>query len=236
MASMKSRRVFGNLLWWSTHQKRIIDALGEGVVKYITDFTSFPVDDTTGDPTEYTTTVVEAGTGVTTIAQTDASGGQVLITTAAAEDDGGSYQLNGESFKTSGNELYFGTKIATNEATQSDFFIGLSVTDTALLAATANAVYFECVDGGTGISAVTESGSTETQSDSLGTLADDEFVELEFYYNGSNVEFFINGSSVATHTTNIPSTEMRVSFEFLTGSAVAKTMTIDWIRAIQIGR
>lgn len=236
MASMKSRRVFGNLLWWSTHQKRIIDALGEGVVKYITDFTSFPVDDTTGDPTEYTTTVVEAGTGVTTIAQTDASGGQVLITTAAAEDDGGSYQLNGESFKTSSNELYFGTKIATNEATQSDFFIGLSVTDTALLAATANAVYFECVDGGTGISAVTESGSTETQSDSLGTLADDEFVELEFYYNGSNVEFFINGTSVATHTANIPSTEMRVSFEFLTGSAVAKTMSIDWIRCIQIGR
>ena len=236
MASMKSRRVFGNLLWWSTHQKRIIDALGEGVVKYITDFTSFPVDDTTGDPTEYTTTVVEAGTGVTTIAQTDASGGQVLITTAAAEDDGGSYQLGAESFKTSGNELYFGTKIATNEATQSDFFIGLSVTDTALLAATANAVYFECVDGGTGISAVTESGSTETQSDSLGTLADDEFVELEFYYNGSNVEFFINGTSVATHTANIPSTEMRVSFEFLTGSAVAKTMSIDWIRCIQIGR
>ena len=236
MASMRSRRVNGNLLWFSTHSKRIIDALGEGVVKYITDFTSFPVDDTTGDPTEYTTTVVEAGTGVTTIAQTDASGGQVLITTAAAEDDGGSYQLLGESFKTSGNELYFGTKIATNEATQSDFFIGLSVTDTALLAATANAVYFECVDGGTGISAVTESGSTETQTDSLGTLADDTFIELEFYYNGSNVEFFINGSSVATHTANIPSTEMRVSFEFLTGSAVAKTMTIDWIRCIQIGR
>ena len=97
-------------------------------------------------------------------------------------------------------------------------------------------VYFECVDGGTGISAVTESGSTETQTDSLATFADDTFVELEFYYNGSNVEFFINGSSVATHTANIPSTEMRVSFEFLTGSAVAKTMTIDWIRCIQFGR
>ena len=236
MASMKSRRVFGNLLWWSTHQKRIIDALGEGVVKYITDFTSFPVDDTTGDPTEYTTTVVEAGTGVTTIAQTDASGGQVLITTAAAEDDGGSYQLGAESFKTSGNELYFGTKIATNEATQSDFFIGLAVTDTALSGGVANGIYFESVDGGTGISAVTESGSTETQTDDLATLVDDTFVELEFYYNGSNVEFFINGTSVATHTANIPSTEMRVSFEFLTGSAVAKTMSIDWIRCIQIGR
>tara|TARA_R110002020_G_scaffold86938_4_gene214582 strand:- start:681 stop:1391 length:711 start_codon:yes stop_codon:yes gene_type:complete len=236
MPQVRSRRINGNLAYWSTHQKRILDGTGEGVVKFITDFTSFPVDDTTGDPTEYTSTVVEAGSGNTTIASTDKSGGAVLITTAANENDGGSYQLLGESFKTDGNELYFGTSIATNEATQSDVLIGLSVTDTALLGGLANGIYFECVDGGTGISAVTESGSSETQSDSLGTLADDTFVELEFYYNGSNVEFFINGSSVATHTATIPSTEMRVSFEYLTGAAAAKTMTLDWIRCIQFGR
>jgi len=236
MPQVRSRRISGNLAYWSTHQKRILDATGEGVVKYITDFTSFPVDDTTGDPTEYTTTVVEAGSGNTTIASTDASGGQVLITTAANENDGGSYQLLSESFKTDGNELYFGTSIATNEATQSDVLIGLSVTDTAMLGGLANGIYFECLDGATGISAVTESGSSETQSDSLGTLADDTFIQLEFYYNGSNVEFFINGSSVATHTATIPSTEMRVSFEYLTGAASAKTMTLDWIRCIQFGR
>ena len=236
MPQVRSRRINGNLAYWSTHQKRILDGLGEGVVKFITDFTSFPVDDTTGDPTEYTSTVVEAGSGNTTIASTDKSGGAVLITTAANENDGGSYQLLGESFKTDGNELYFGTSIATNEATQSDLLIGLSVTDTAMLGGLANGIYFECLDSATGISAVTESGSSETQSDSLGTLADDTFVELEFYYNGSNVEFFINGSSVATHTATIPSTEMRVSFEYLTGAAAAKTMTLDWIRCIQFGR
>ena len=236
MPQVRSRRINGNLAYWSTHQKRILDGLGEGVVKFITDFTSFPVDDTTGDPTEYTSTVVEAGSGNTTIASTDKSGGAVLITTAANENDGGSYQLLGESFKTDGNELYFGTSIATNEATQSDLLIGLSVTDTAMLGGLANGIYFECLDSATGISAVTESGSSETQSDSLGTLADDTFIELEFYYNGSNVEFFINGSSVATHTATIPSTEMRVSFEYLTGAAAAKTMTLDWIRCIQFGR
>jgi len=237
MPQVHSRRIQGgNLAMWSTHQKRILDAWGEGVVKYITDFTQFPIDDTTGDPTEYTSTVTEAGSGNTTIAQTDASGGQVLITTAANENDGGSYQLAGESFKTSGNELYFGTKIASNEATQSDFLVGLAVTDTALLGGVANGIYFECLDGATGISAVTESGSSETQTDSLATFADDTFIELEFYYNGSNVEFFINGSSVATHSATIPSTEMRVSFEYLTGAAAAKTMTLDWIRCIQFGR
>ena len=109
MPQVRSRRINGNLGYWSTHRKRILDGLGEGVVKFITDFTSFPVDDTTGDPTEYTSTVVEAGSGNTTIASTDKSGGAVLITTAANENDGGSYQLLGESFKTDGNELYFGT-------------------------------------------------------------------------------------------------------------------------------
>ena len=93
MPQVHSRRIQGgNLAMWSTPQKRILAAWGEGVVKYITDFTQFPTDDTTGDPTEYTSTVVEAGSGNTTIAQTDASGGQVLITTAANENDGGSYQ------------------------------------------------------------------------------------------------------------------------------------------------
>jgi hypothetical protein len=201
MPNLRSRRISGNLAFWSTHQKRILDATGEGVVKYIDDFTSFPVDDTTGDPVAWTSTMVEAGSGNTTIASTDKSGGAVIITTAGNEDDGGNFQLNGESFKTDGNELYFGS-----------------------------------VDGSASLSAVTESGSTETQSDSVGTLVDDTDIELEFYYNGSNVEFFVDGSSVATSSTNIPSTEMRVSVHFLTGEATANTCTIDWIRAIQMGR
>ena len=55
MPQVHARRVSGNLAYWSTHQKRILDGIGEGVVKYITDLLHFPVDDTTGDPTEYTT-------------------------------------------------------------------------------------------------------------------------------------------------------------------------------------
>ena len=111
MPNLRSRRINGNLAFWSTHQKRILDATGEGVVKYIDDFTSFPVDDTTGDPVAWTSTMVEAGSGNTTIASTDKSGGAVIITTAGNEDDGGNFQLNGESFKTDVNELYFYNKV-----------------------------------------------------------------------------------------------------------------------------
>jgi len=236
MANLRSRRINGNLAFWSTHQKRILDAIGEGVVKFIDDFTNFNVDDTTGDNTGITSTVVEAGSGVSTMASADKSGGAVTITTAGNENDGLNAQWNGESFKTSGNELYFYTKLQINDVDQTDLFIGLAVTDTTLLGGVANAIYFESVDGSATLSAVTESGSTETQADTVGTLADGTDIELEFYYNGSNVEFFVNGSSVATSSTNIPSTEMRVSVHFLTGEATANTCTIDEIRVIQIGR
>ena len=180
---------------------------------------------------------MEAGSGTTTFASTDASGGKAIITTAGNENDGGNYQLNGESFETtSDQDLYFGTKLAINDVDQTDLFIGLAVTDTTLLGGVANAIYFESVDGSALLSAVTEASSTETQSDSVGTLADDTEIELEFYWDGTTVEFFVNGSSVATSTTNIPATQMRVSVHFLTGEATANTCTIDWIRCIQIGR
>lgn len=237
MPQVHGRRIKGAVAEWSTHQKRILRAVGENVVSYHEDFVNFPVDDTTGDPLAWTTTVVEAGSGVTTFASTDASGGKAIITTAGNEDDGGNYQLNGESFETtSDQDLYFGTKLAINDADQTDLFIGLAVTDTTLLGGVADGIYFESVDGSASLSAVTEASSTETQSDSVGTLADDTEIELEFYWDGTTVEFFVDGTSVATSTTNIPATQMRVSVHFLTGEATANTCTIDWIRCIQIGR
>jgi hypothetical protein len=239
MPQIHGRRIRGAQAFWSTHLKRIVSAIGENVVSYIEDFTNFPVDDTTGDPLAWTTTVVEAGSGTTTFASTDASGGKAIITTAGNEDDGGNYQLNGESFETtSDQDLYFGTKLAINDADQTDIIIGLAVTDTTLLGGLSDGIYFESVDGSASISTVTEASSTETQNDSAGTFVDATEIELEFYYDGTagNVEFYIDGTLVNTHTANIPSTQMRVSVHFLTGEATANTCTIDWIRCIQIGR
>ena len=237
--STNSRYIRGALAFFGTHRKRLLNAIGENVVSYIEDFVNLPVDDTTGDPLAWTTTVVEAGSGTTTFASTDASGGKAIITTAGNEDDGGNYQLNGESFETtSDQDLYFGTKLAINDADNTDIIVGLAVTDTTLLGGLADGIYFESVDGSASISTVTEASSTETQNDSAGTLVDATEIELEFYYDGTagNVEFYIDGTLVNTHTTNIPSTQMRVSLHFLTGEATANTCTIDWIRCIQIGR
>ena len=86
---------------------------------------------------------------------------------------------------------------------------------------------------------MTEKSSTETQNDSAGTLVDATDIILEFYHAGGtpDVEFFIDGVSVNTHTANIPDdVNLRLSLEFLNGEATANTCNFKWLRAIQIGR
>lgn len=240
MGTLRWNHRLGALVYWQGHRRRIIEAIGHNVIKFLTDFARLPVDDTTGDPTEWTTTVVELGAGTTTFAQGDASGGQLLITTAANDNDGGNYQLNGESFKfKTTNIIYFGAfGIKISDAAQSDFFVGLAITDTDILGGVTDRVGFQCLDGESDIKAMLEKDSTETLTASLGTLADATAVDLEFYWDGSKVEFFVNGVSKGKPAvTNLPDDEeLRATIQFLNGAAGAETMSMDALRVVQIGR
>ena len=78
---------------------------------------------------------------------------------------------------------------------------------------TTNGIYFEYNDGGGAApegnwACVTRSGGTSTTTDSSTTVVAGDWYLLEYVINaaGTSVEFFINGSSVGTNTTNIPST------------------------------
>jgi hypothetical protein len=187
----------------------------------------------------YTVTLVEAGAGESTITAPDASGGVLLFTTDANEDDGINFQKAGEpfGFTTDQRATYFGARFKASEATQLDWLIGLCITDTTLLGGMTDGTYFEKLDGGTGISFVTEKNSTETQTDNCATFAADTYLVVEFYFDGTTIEAFINGASVASHSTNICDDELLTpSLQVLAGSAAARTLSLDWWRAIQIGR
>jgi hypothetical protein len=228
--------VRGNLVY-TNGRKRLIDAFGPDVTKVMEDFAD-KVAASDALPS-YTVTLVEAGAGESTVTTPDASGGVLLLTTDANEDDGINIQKTGEVFGFAATQFmtYFGCRLKVSDATQSDLIAGLCITDTTLLGGMTDGTYFECLDGGTGISFVTEKDSTETQTDNAGTLADDTYVTLEFCWDGSTIEAFIDGTSVANHSTNIPNDELLTpSFHFLAGAAAVKTATIDWYRAIQIGR
>lgn len=237
LTNVHSKWVRGALVFYQDHLKRFVDAIGKDVVKYIDDFVHFPVDDATGDPVAWTTSMVEAGTGNSTVTSTDASGGAIIFTTDDNENDGVSIQLNGESFiMKATNDLYFGVfGITVSEATQSDLFVGLSVTDTAIITNDAVRCGFQSVDGSTDFYGL--AGQTADASAALHTLTTTAF-DAEFYWNGTAIETFINGVSTgALVITNIPTGEVRVSVEWLAGAAgTPLTCKIDKIVCIQIVR
>ncbi len=236
MANLASRVINGARVLYDSDvgDWRLIDGWGPNVTKALFDFSSLPTDDTSGLPTAFTTTLVNASTA----ALSTVDGGSLILTTAGATNDGVSMQLKGESFQPkTGNPIYFGIKFQVSEATQSDFLVGLCITDTALLAAVTDGIYFRNIDGATSISTVTEKDSGETETSGMGELADTTDIILEIWVTGTDeVKFYINGAHVATHTITIPgATEVLTpSVEFLTGDNSAETMLIDWMRVIQI--
>ncbi len=223
----------------ATYEMRWIDAWGIDVVKYTQDFVALPLDDTTDDPTEWTYTA----TGVSTAVLGTVYGGELLITTAAADNDGVNMQLKGEAFQLEdGMPLYFGIKIKLNEITNNELFIGLGITDNSWVGGVSDAIYFEKLDTLTGVSAITEDAA-ETQTDNL-MVMDTSYHIYEFIFDGTFttaytsgiVKFYIDGVLVATHTTTADistDTEMTPTIEYTSGTG-AVTATVDWIRVIQL--
>lgn len=236
---VKSRYINGNLAYYDGSKfQRIYDAFGPSVCKFITDFVRMPVDDTTGDPTEWTLNIVELGAGDTTqVLDSGVAGGDLLITTAGNENDGLQAQLKGEAFKLVANKpLYFGTRMKISEATQSDFMVGLAITTAGpdILGGVTDGVYFRKVDGTTSAYFVLEKNSTET-STSAWTAATSDYVTLEFFFDGTYVNFWVDGvKGTRPAITNLcQDEELTPSIAFLNGSAQSNTCRFDWIRCIQ---
>jgi len=220
---------------------RWYDAFGEYVSKYITSFNSLPADDTTVDPTEFINTVTEVGAGNSTAVMTDVAGGALLITTAANENDGYAMQLgnanSGEWVSFAGPyNCYFGIQFQINDVDQTDCLFGVCVTDTDCIGAVTDGMYFRSVDASALLYFVTEKNSVEGAT-AVATLADGVDITAEFYYDGSTVYSYINGtetSSTANSDATFPNDELlRLTMEFLTGEAVANTCQIKWVRLIQ---
>jgi hypothetical protein len=227
------------MAFWDTHEHRLVDAIGGNVRKWELDPVAAGLQDqaaTGTDPNGAVTTVVEAGAGTSEMSASKTAGYLAELVTAANDNDGISVQFADENFElTSDQDLYFGIELECDEATQSDLLVGLCITDTALLGGMTDGVYHQKLDGGTGVSTVTEKASTETQSDNEGTFADDTLMYFEFYWDGTSVYFYINGVEVGIVTTNIPTEALRPSIEFLSGEAVAHTIKIRKFKVIQIG-
>jgi hypothetical protein len=201
--------------------------------EYKTDFLQFITD-------EWTSTLVEGGAGESTITLADLAHGNLLLTCDANENDGINLQLGGtaegettgESFAAvASKNLYFETRLKLNDVTQTDFFVGLHVEDTAIIASKgSDYIGFRSDDGDALLDAETSASSSASDTASLATLVDDTFVKLGFRITGtSKIEYWVDDTLTATITSDIPTALMKLSIAVLTGEAVANTMHVDYV-------
>lgn len=174
-------------------------------------------------------TVTNVGTGTELLV--DADGGVLELTNSAADDDSTAVQRTNESFLfESGKKLFFKTKFKLDDATQSDLVAGLQISDTTPGSVT-DGVFFFKDDGATSLQFSVIKDSTSTINTNIGTLVDDTFIELGFFYDGdSTIKVFVDNSFVANVvTTNLPDDEVLApSFFVQNGEAVAKKMSLDF--------
>lgn len=180
--------------------------------------------------------VTETNAGATQ-ALTAGEGGWLLVTNTAADDDLVALQKTPAAFAlTSGKKAWFQARFKVSDATQSDLVIGLQVVDTTPLDVT-DGIYFLKADGSASLSVVCRKNATtgSTSASAIATLANDTFVTLAWYYDGSSkVQYAVNGTVLGAldgSSTYLPDTAVTVSFALQNGEAVAKTMTLDWIGA-----
>lgn len=185
--------------------------------------------------------ITETGSGTRAISQ--AKGGILLITNAAADDDENFLQLRdvasgqvAEHWKhVAAKRMFFSARFKVSDATQSDFVMGLQITDTSPLAVT-DGIYFRKDDGDANIDCVVIKDSTATTVSAAATASDDTYMVLEFLYNGDgNFSFYKDGVVIGgAPTTNASDDEeLAVSFGIKNGAAAAKSMSLDYIYVAQ---
>jgi hypothetical protein len=181
-------------------------------------------------------TVTETQAGATQ-ALANVDGGVLLLTNSAADNDLNALQKVGESFKfAAGKKLFFKARFAVSDATESDFVIGLQITDTTPLAVT-DGVYFRKDDGDANLDFVVIKDSTASTATAIATVVAATYITVGFYYNGVDEVVYAASTNSLNPTvlgklaiTNLPDDEeLTVSFAIQNGEAVAKTMSIDYI-------
>jgi len=241
MAEMYSKWVGGQLVFYDgTEPQRWVEAFGPDVCAFKEEFVKTAFSSADNLAAAKTTLTETGGGGDSTVAlEAGAAGGVLLITTDNADNDGAVIQWLGEAFQlASGKECYFGCKFKISEATQSDFLVGLAITDAENdpLGGLTDGIYFRKVDAATTLNFVLEKNATETATAYGTAIEADTWYTVEFYFDGTAVAWYVNGTEqTAPATTNLPDDEfLTPTVQFLTGTTSAITMRVDWVRAFQI--
>lgn len=178
--------------------------------------------------------VVTETDSAATEALTAGSGGLLLVTNTAADNDLVALQKTPAMVTmVTTQQTWFSARFKVSDATQSDIVFGLQVVDTTPLDVT-DGIYMLKADGAATFDVICRKDATtgSTSATAVASLADDTYIVFQWYYDGAGKLFYgTNGTvlgslSVASY---FPDTGMTVSFALQNGEAVAKTMTVDWV-------
>ena len=193
------------------------------------------------DANDWVVTETDSGS---TQAVTSAAGGVLAITNASAgAADEASLQWAGGSGAVKTQWTFDSTKdtvlvarFKVSNATNTALLIGLGSTDTTPVASLpTNGVYFYKAAASTSLLASLRASGT-SQSVTLGTLANDTYVEAAFVYNSSTGYWqgFLDGVLIGSNTSpTTPSAAMALTMGLLNASAVAHVLSIDYLMVAQ---
>jgi hypothetical protein len=215
---------------------RYLDAWGD-VQKFIVNG-PMGKDDTTAIPSQWT--VTQTGTSPMTVAVVP--GTAFLLTTGGTEYNGINAQVAGTQFElASGKPCYFGVKCTLSNATETDFLVGLCGIDTTLTAASsahaiavsASGVFFSKLDAVTQTTFQTYVTATGGNTANVATMDTSSHV-YEIFWDGTTLFGYIDNALVATFTSTLPTAALTPSLVVRAGDGNARTLTVDWVRAIQV--
>lgn len=174
------------------------------------------------------------GTNAGTPALSDGDGGLLAIVNDTADDDGTFLQKVGESFTVeSGKRLFFKARLEVLDAEDSDFIVGLAITDSTPLDAS-DGIFFRKDDGDQNLDIVSVKNSVAVSSIAA-TVESGEVFELGFMYDGlGRVYYSFNGTVLGylEPGASLPDDEvLTITVGIQNGAAAANAMTVDYILA-----
>lgn len=183
--------------------------------------------------------------GVNTVAIADGDGGIITMLLAGADDDEVQLQrvaagISVESYLFDPDKRFFIEVLGTlSEVLLSEILIGLAITDTTLLAAPTDGIYFHKAEGAGLVTLDARKNDAEVSGD-VGTIVDATAFRLQAFYDGQGSDGRLYGAldgtvgSFSTPDTTFPDDEeLTISFAVRAGEAAAKTLTLDRIVTIQ---
>jgi hypothetical protein len=207
------------------------------VFRYYNDFITYAV-------TDWVATATSVGGGTSAAAMSDTeTGGAIVITNAANEDDSYWLQLShdggtndSETFKfATTKKAWFRARFQGNDVDQTDYVLGLHITAVDPIdTAPTDGIWFQSDDGDGNIDIHIVKDSVYTTASVIATLSDDTYVTVGYYWDGVNtLHYFVNDVELGTLSAGtLPDDEtLALSFGAQNGEATANTMTIDYIGA-----